>query len=82
MKKLRPSYGSKNVIGKRIKQLRKENKLSQRDLSYKFQIKGIDIDKNVITRIETGKRFVNDFEVKAFSEIFNVTTDSLFEDDK
>ena len=31
------------------------------------------MDKNVITRIETNKRYVTDLELKAFSEIFHVS---------
>ena len=31
------------------------------------------MDKNVITRIETNKRYVTDIEIKALAEIFHVT---------
>ena len=37
------------------------------------------MDKNVITRIETNKRFVTDIELKAFSEIFQVSYEFLLE---
>ena len=43
--------------------------MSQRDLAYQLQLAGYDMDKNVITRIETNKRYVTDLELKAFSEI-------------
>lgn len=47
--------------------------MSQRDLAYQLQLAGYDMDKNVITRIETNKRYVTDLELKAFSEIFHVS---------
>ena len=38
-----------------------------------LQLAGYDMDKNVITRIETNKRYVSDLELKAFAEIFHVS---------
>ena len=71
--------GSKNIIGERVAELRKANKLSQRALAGKLQLMNLDIDKNTITRIETGKRFVSDFEVKVFADFFGVSYDFLFD---
>ncbi len=42
-----------------------------------MQLIGIDIDKNAVQRIECGKRFVTDIELKAFAEIFGVRIDEL-----
>jgi len=42
-----------------------------------MQLIEIDVDKNAIQRIESGKRFVTDIELKAFSEIFNVSVEEL-----
>lgn len=72
--------GMNNLCGARIKELRlayPKQKLSQRGLADKMQLIGIDVDKNAIQRIECGKRFVTDIELKAFSEIFGVGTDEL-----
>ncbi len=69
--------GSNNVCGKRISELRKELKISQRVLSDKLQLLGLDVDKNAIQRIECGKRFVTDIELIAFSKLFNVSVDEL-----
>ena len=49
--------------------------LSQRDLAHQLQLAGFDMDKNVITRIETNKRYVTDLELKALTEIFHVSYD-------
>lgn len=82
MPKPRTSSGEKNLISKRLIALRKKHYLSQRDLSRKLQLEGYDMDKNVITRIETNKRYVTDIEIRAFAHIFGVTCDYLIEDEQ
>ncbi len=71
--------GRNNLCGENIRKLRLSHteKLSQRGLADKMQLIGIDVDKNAIQRIECGKRFVTDIELKAFAEIFGVSLDSL-----
>ena len=46
-----------------------------------YQLKKSDIDKNIITRIETDQRYVNDLELKAFSQIFNVSYCTIWKDE-
>lgn len=65
--------GAKNLISARLIELRQQQKLSQRDLAHKLQLAGYDMDKNVITRIETNKRYVTDIELKALSEVLGVS---------
>ena len=79
MPKPRTKTGEKNLISFRLKELRQLHHLSQRDLAHLLQLSGIDMDKNVITRIETNKRYVTDLELKALSEIFHVTYDYLID---
>ena len=71
--------GKNNLCGEKIRALREASpeKLSQRGLADKMQLIGIDVDKNAIQRIECGKRFVTDIELKAFSQIFGVSLDEL-----
>lgn len=71
--------GEKNLISQQLIELRRRNDYSQRDLAYKLQLAGYDMDKNVITRIETNKRYVTDLELKALSEIFQVSYDYLID---
>lgn len=78
----RTESGQKNLINRRLVILRKENGLSQRDLAQKLQLAGYDIDKNVITRIETNKRYVTDLELQAFAKIFGVSYDYLIDGKK
>ena len=71
--------GKNNLCGDIVRALRLSypTKLSQRALADKMQLIGIDVDKNAIQRIECGKRFVTDIELKAFAEIFGVSADEL-----
>lgn len=71
--------GKNNVCGAQIYALRKKAKpkMSQRILAEKCQLLGVDVDKNAIQRIESGKRFVTDIELICFSQIFNVPIDEL-----
>ena len=63
----------------RLIELRKQHGLSQRALAQKLQLAGYDMDRNVITRIETNKRYVTDIELKALAYIFDVSYDYLID---
>lgn len=71
--------GKANLCGTNIAARRKEMKLSQRELAEAMQLRRIDMDKNAIQRIECGKRFVTDIELKEFAGFFQVATDELLQ---
>ena len=71
---------SKNVIGNKIKKLRKQNKLTQKSLAAKLQLEGYEFSDLTILRIEQGKRFVPDYEVVILANFFGITTDELLKD--
>ncbi len=79
MPKPRAKSGEKNLVSRQLIELRRQNHYSQRDLAYRLQLAGYDMDKNVITRIETNQRYVTDVELKALSEVFHVSYDYLIE---
>lgn len=79
MSKPRPITGEKNLISCRIIKLRQDHHLSQRDLARQLQLAGYDMDKSTITRIENNNRYVSDFELKAFAELFQVTYEYLLD---
>ena len=79
MPKPKASTGEKNLINQRLIELRRQHNMSQRLLAYQLQLNGYDMDKNVITRIETNKRHVTDVELKAFTEIFHVSYEYLID---
>ena len=69
--------GKKNVSGERIREARIKNKLSQAELAAKLQVSGVVIERDSISRIEIGTRFVADYELMVLSEILGVSVDWL-----
>ena len=65
--------GKKNICGERIKEARKKLKLSQENLAAKLQVEGITIERDSISRIEIGTRFVADYELLVLCKILNVS---------
>lgn len=72
--------GKSNVIGKNIKKYRELRNLTQRDLSNKIALLGIDIYHSDISQIENQKLMLKDFEIIAFCKVLGITYDQLFED--
>jgi len=69
----------KNVVGERVRSLRKRLKITQKQLAEKLQLLGYEFDRLTILRIEAGDRFVADYEVRALSEALEINIDNLFE---
>jgi len=65
--------GKKNISGGRIRQARLKNRLSQSDLAARMQVEGIIIERDSISRIEIGSRFIPDYELPAFSRVLGVS---------
>ena len=68
---------SKNIIGEKIKTLRKEKQLTQKQMAEKLQLEGHEFSDLTILRIEQGSRFVPDYEIVILANFFNITTDEL-----
>lgn len=79
MKRLRTQDDDKNIIAARLKALREYYGYSQRDLADQLQLANFDVDKNMITRIETNNRYVSDFEIKALAEFFDISYSFLLD---
>ena len=77
MPKPRSDTGKKNLISKNLIELRQKHKLSQRDLAKLLQLAGCDMDRNVITRIETQKRYVTDIELQKLCQVLDTTFEEL-----
>lgn len=73
------SDGRNNICGEKIALLRSDIGISQRELADRLQMAGLDIDKNAIQRIEAGKRFVTDIELKVVSNVLHLTVDELLQ---
>ena len=69
--------GSKNICGERVKEARRKMKLSQEALAARLQVSGINIERDSVSRIEIGTRFVADYELLALCKILGVTPEYL-----
>lgn len=72
MFKIKAADGTNNLCGKRIAEIRKSKKLSQRRLAAKMQLLGFDVDHYFIRRVENGERFVTDIDLVIFSRALEV----------
>ena len=72
---------SKNIIGSKVRTLRKERGWSQQKLAELLQLKGYEFSDLTILRIESGKRFVPDYEVKALARVLEVSYEELLDDE-
>lgn len=73
---------SKNIIGNKLKELRKEKKLTQKHLAELLQLEGHEFSDLTILRIEQGSRFVPDYEIVILADFFGITTDELLRKDE
>lgn len=72
MFKVKAPDGTNNLCGKRLAELRKARKLSQRKLATKMQLLGFDVDHYFICRVENGERFVTDIDLVIFSKALEI----------
>lgn len=69
--------GKKNICGDRIRQARCAKRLTQGQLAAKLQLAGIIIERDSISRIEIGTRFVADYELRELAQILSVSVNWL-----
>lgn len=80
MYKNKSETGLNNLCGTKVRQYRLTMKgVSQKKLADMLQMQGLDVDKNAIQRIESGKRFVTDIELKVLAKVLNVTYEQLLD---
>lgn len=69
--------GKKNISGARIHQARTAMGLSQAALAARMQVNGVTIEREAVSKIETGDRFVTDYELAVFARVLGVGMDWL-----
>ena len=65
--------GKKNVCGDRVHEARRKLRLTQADLAARLQVEGINIERDSVSRIEIGTRFVADYELRILARILKVS---------
>lgn len=71
----------KYLCGQKVKEFRERltEKTSQRKLADLLQMAGLDVDKNAVQRIESGKRFMTDIELRVITEVLRVNYQELLD---
>lgn len=65
------------LIGKNIKNIRKEKKIKQIDVVRKMQLMGIDMTRESLVKIERGIQHIYATQLKAIKEILDTSYDEL-----
>ncbi|MCO7119791.1 helix-turn-helix domain-containing protein [Oscillibacter valericigenes] len=74
--------GRRNVSGERVRQMRTKKRMTKADLAAKVQTTGVILEQDAISRIESGSRMVQDYELRALAEVLGVTSDWLMDDEE
>ena len=69
--------GAKNICGAGVRAARRRLKLSQAELAAKLQTEGINIERDSVSRIELGTRFVADYELMVLAKVLSISVEEL-----
>ena len=74
-------YGNnKNLIYENLKLQRIKRGLTQNQLAAKMQLMNVNIDQQMISKIEHNNRFVTDYELVCICKILNVKLEDMIKD--
>lgn len=81
MYKNKAEDGRNNISGKKVAMFRKNlgPHVSQKKFTEMLDKNGLQIDKNAVQRIESGKRFVTDIELKVIAKTLGVKYEDLLD---
>lgn len=65
-------------IGHNIRSLREKADLTQEQLAAQLQVRGCDITRSAVAKIEVGQRHLYPDEIKALKDILNASYDAIF----
>lgn len=71
------ALGDRNIVGAKIEARRKAINMKQKDLLTQLQIKGVDLNASGLSKLEGQIRCVNDYELKALSEVLGISVTEL-----
>ncbi|XHR27887.1 MAG: helix-turn-helix domain-containing protein [Chthoniobacteraceae bacterium] len=67
----------RNIIGPKLRQIRFERGLTQPALASMCQLKGWDLSRDMLARIEGQTRWVSDFELLFLADVLNLSPTQL-----
>jgi len=73
-------YKNKNIISRQLKLARTKCGLSQEALAAKMQTMNVNIDQQMISKIENNARIVTDYELACFCKILKISEKDLLHD--
>ena len=73
------SGGKKNIIGEKVRQLRKEQGLTQRALAEKLQLNGCDMTRECLVKIERCTQHIQASQLQAIKHALNTSYDALID---
>ena len=79
MKKL-SFFNNKNVIAERLRYYRERKDLTQGQLAARLQTMNVNIDQQMISRIERNQRLVTDYELACLCIALDITERDLLSD--
>ena len=75
---LNVTYEYDRMLGARIAEIRVHKELTQDQLAARLQVRGCDLSRSVLGKIEVGQRHIYSHEIKLFKEVLGVEYDDLF----
>lgn len=70
---------SNNLLGKRIRMLRLNSDFHVAELAREMQLRGCDITRETLVKIESGKRHITIKELITLKESLNITYEQIFD---
>lgn len=74
--------GQKNLCGNRVKEARARKNITQADLAARLQVAGVTMERDSVSRIEIGTRFVTDYELAVLAKVLGVSMEWLTEQEE
>ena len=74
--------GRKNICGENVRARRQKLRLSQSDLAARLQVAGVVMERDSISRMESGTRFVADYELKILADVLQTTVEKLLSEEE
>lgn len=65
------------MCGSRVREARQRAGISQDELSAQLQLRGLQVGQMAVSRMETGKRIVPDYELPILADALRVTVEWL-----
>lgn len=66
------------ALGQNIRNIRMRRNLSQEQVAAQMQVRGCDVTRSALAKIEAGQRHIYPDELKALKEILSVSFDEMF----